>query len=507
MSTLPFVLYLFSAVAWGVLFWGDFPVLFNEWGQEDYSHCFLVMPVVGYLVWTERARIKRSSGGGVGLGLLVCTVALSLFYIGRFGSLKFFAYMAMWLTVCGAALLALGNRSVRALWMPMLVGFFAIPLPAFITRITSLKLRLISSVLSEKMLQIVGIPVYREGNVIDLGVIQLQVVDACSGLRYLWPSLLMALLIGWFFLRSPWKRLALLVIAIPVTIFSNAFRIALTGVLTKFIDPSLAEGFFHDFSGWLVYVFSLGALGFCAFCLSGKESVDETPRPVGGPLRGRPSLLAGVVLCCSLGLMVFGQEYLMKNQVIPTRKDFQSFPRVIGEWEGNREYLSKPVLESLGADDYLNAVFRNPRTGDIVYLLVSWYDKQTTSHAAHAPTSCLVGGGWGVESKQVLSVEEGEPRSFPVTQMMLDKNGRLLISNFWFLQRGKVVVSEWLNKWYLLVDALLMQRTDGALVRIEMPVRGDSTTEEAQRMLSDFAGELQKSLIPYLPELYESTAM
>ena len=115
--------------------------------------------------------------------------------------------------------------------------FSPFPLPNFITKITSLKLRLISSVLSEKMLQLAGVPVFREGNIIDLGSIQLQVVDACSGLRYLWPSILMALLVGWFFMKKPWKRIVLLLFSIPVTILSNAFRIALTGILTKFIDP------------------------------------------------------------------------------------------------------------------------------------------------------------------------------------------------------------------------------------------------------------------------------
>lgn len=507
MYRLPQALYLLAAIVWTVVFWNDFPVLFNEWNHDDYSHCFLVMPVVFYLVWSERDRIARSIGGGPGLGLFVCLVGLSSFYIGRFGSLKYFVHLSMWLTVCGAVLLALGSRSVRTLWMPILVGFFAIPLPAFITRVTSLKLRLISSVLSEKMLQSVGVPVYREGNVIDLGVIQLQVVDACSGLRYLWPSLLMALLIGWFFLKQPWRRILLVAIAIPVTILSNAFRIALTGVLSKFIDPSLAEGFFHDFSGWLVYVFSLAALGGCALLLRKEDLSSKTVRSTGVIHSFRPTLMAGVVVCVSLGLMMFGQEYLLKQQGIPARQDFQSFPSVVGEWEGRREYLSKPVLESLGSDDYLNAVFRNSRTGDVIYLLVSWYDTQTTSHAAHAPTSCLVGGGWVIESKQILPEDSLENRHFPVTQMTLDKNGKILISNFWFLQRGKVVVNEWLNKWHLLVDALLMQRTDGALVRIEMPVRGGSTTEDAQRILNKFAGELQNNLIPYLPEGYWTKVM
>ncbi|CCH50106.1 VPLPA-CTERM-specific exosortase XrtD [Pseudodesulfovibrio piezophilus] len=496
--------YCTASIAWIVVFWSDFPILLHEWNAEDYSHCYLVLPIVGYLLWTERGKRAGKLGGGAFLGLAICLVAVLFFHIGRFASLKFFVHLAMWISLCGIALLYLGDKAIRSLWMPMLVGFFAVPPPVFITRMTSLKLRLISSVLSEKMLQFIGIPVYREGNVIDLGVIQLQVVDACSGLRYLWPSLLMALLVGWFFLSAPRKRLLLLAIAIPVTILSNAFRIALTGVLTKFINPALAEGFFHDFSGWLVYVLSLGLLGACAWLLA-----DRPHHPVRSQENLPPWILphtqwTGFAACCFLGIMLYSQFHLLPAQRIQARHDFTSFSAQIGPWTGQRIYLSQPVVQSLGADDYVNMVFRNKDTQDAIYVLISWYDQQTTSHAAHAPTSCLVGGGWDIMNKQVLDAGQSDERNFPVTQMTLDKNGQTIISNFWFLQRGRVVVNEWLNKWHLLVDALFRQRTDGALIRLEMPVRPDSSVMETQKTLNSFARQLRGRLTPFLPAGYEN---
>lgn len=506
MLTLRNVLYLIASAAWVTLFWSDVPILINEWNSDDYSHCYLILPIVGYLVWTDRDRIARTIGGGPLLGILFSLVATALFYMGRFGSLKFFVYLSMWLSLCGMALLFLGSKSIRSLWMPMLVGFFAVPLPAFITKITSLNLRLISSVLSEKMLQVVGIPVYREGNIIDLGVIQLQVVDACSGLRYLWPSLLMALLVGWFFLPKAWKRVLLILIAIPVTILSNSFRIALTGVLTKFVDPSLAEGFFHDFSGWLVYVLSLGMLGLCAMILKGRRgsAPQYIKKKTAAPVLPPSSVWTGIAACCFMGVMVFGQYHLLQVKNTPERMAFTTFPAHMGQWQGSKQYLSKPVMRSLGADDYLNVIYTNPQTNDVIYLLVSWYDHQTTNHAAHAPTSCLVGGGWDIRTKQVLPAQATGNRSFPVTQMTLDRNGTTIISNFWFLQRGKVVVSEWLNKWHLLKDAIIMQRTDGALVRLEMPVPEGASIEETQQKLNMFADQLRQHLTPYLPDSYEN---
>lgn len=497
------IAYALALAAWIGVFWSDFPLLFKAWGQDDYSHCYLVMPIVGYIVWTNRRRILKTMGGGPQFGYAVCFLAGALYMLGRLGSLKFFVFNSMWLFVCGAALIALGHRAVRGLWMAMLVGFFAIPLPVFITKITSLKLRLISSVLSEKMLNAVGVPVFREGNIIDLGVIQLQVVDACSGLRYLWPSILMALLAGWFFMKKPWKRIVLLVLAIPVTILSNAFRIALTGVLTKFIDPALAEGFFHDFSGWLVYVLSLGILGVGVMLLNRwspepaqAEGHEAGPLP---PLR-TSAWWHAVVVALILGGLFLTQTMLWQNRALPERTSFATFPLVIDEWVGERSVLGEAVQRSLGTDDYLNGAFRSRETGSVVYVLVSWYDHQTTAHAAHAPTSCLVGGGWDVRRKHVLAPNQDRP--FPMTQMVLNREGLPMLSNFCFLQRGRVVVSEWLNKWYLLADSVVMQRTDGALVRFEMPVPPSRSMEEAQAELDRFIGRFRERLSPYLPADY-----
>ena len=497
-------LYLIALSIWVAVFWSDVPVLLAEWGHDDYSHCFLVLPIVCYILWTDRNKIIRVAGGGLWQGAVFVLVALAAFFVGRLGSLKTFVFLSMWLSLCGMGLLALGGRSLKVLWFPILIGLFSIPLPAFITRITSLKLRLVSSVLAEKMLQIAQVPVYREGNLIDLGVIQLQVVDACSGLRYLWPSLLMALLIGWLFVRGPWRRIVLVIVAIPVTILSNAFRIALTGILTKFIDPALAEGFFHDFSGWLVYVVSLCVLGGCAWIMRGKadEGSTRTPTRQHGGGRALAPWWHGVIPVGCLAVMLLGQLSLFHEQAPPDRVHFHTFPSEVSGWTAQRQTLSGAVLEGLGVDDYYNAVFRNAGTGDVAYVLVSWYDRQTTNHAAHAPTSCLVGSGWDIKSKGVLSPSAASGRAFPVTRMVLFRNKQMLLSNFFLLQRGKVVVSEWMNKWYLLKDAVLKQRTDGALVRVEMPVRPGVALAEAQETLDKFVGELRAALSPYLPADY-----
>lgn len=297
----------------------------------------------------------------------------------------------------------------------------------------------------------------------------------------------------------------LLLLSIPVTIFANAFRIALTGVLTKFIDPSLAEGFFHDFSGWVVYVLSLGVLALCARFL-GKGEVGKRASQSDGAANHISFSFASWKYGVVASLLLVGaftlQYSLFHQQMVLERKSFHSFPTTIGQWEGEFDTLTLPVLKSLGTDDYLNGQFRNEQTGEVIHVLVSWYDKQTVSHAAHAPTSCLVGGGWDIETKGVLQPQGGDVRHFPVTQMVLTQRGQPLISNFWFWQRGRFVVSEWMNKWYLLMDSVVRQRSDGALVRLEMPVLPGRDIHRAQQTLDSFAEQLSMELAPYLPEGY-----
>lgn len=497
--------YVLALIGWVAIFWNDFPILIHAWNSEDYSHCYLILPIIGYLIWTNKAQIAKSVGGSGFFGYLLLVAAIFFLFVGRFGSLRYFVNLSMWTSLCGMTLVALGQRSFRALWLPMLIGIFTIPFPAFINRLASFRLRLISSYLSEQALRLVNVSVYRDGNIIDLGVIQLQVVDACSGLRYLWPSILMALLVGWFFLKNPWKRIILLAASIPVTILSNAFRIALTGILTKFIDPALAEGFFHDFSGWLVYILSLGILWGITLLLVSEKDKNKNDAPQAIDINrfnaNLPSPVNGIATLALMAILIAGPYLLRHKQYTPERKDFSGFTTQIAEWKGEYSRLSQPVLKSLGLDDYINGRFTAPGERGSIWLLVSWYDHQTVEHAAHAPTSCLLGGGWDMLSKKVLPATH-DSRGFPVTQMIMGKSGQKIVANFFLLQRGRIVTSEWLNKGYLVLDALLKQRTDGALVRMEMAVSPGQNAEDVQKTLNAFAKKLSKELIPYLPDDY-----
>jgi EpsI family protein len=171
----------------------------------------------------------------------------------------------------------------------------------------------------------------------------------------------------------------------------------------------------------------------------------------------------------------------------------------IGEWQGKRSYLSKEILEQLWADDYVQESFFNPNSGNTVFLLISFYEYQATRHTAHAPQACLLGGGWSLTQSQerLVEIEDGDP--IKIMTMDLQKGESKILGSYFFLQRGRVVTSPWMNKFFLMWDAITKRRTDGALVRAEMVLSEGQSKAEAWEVLENFIARLWKLLPDYVP--------
>jgi len=482
--------------AWAWLYRTYLPMLAGSWLEEDHSYALFVPPVVVWLGWTLRAWVRSQADAKMTWGAVWLLAAAVFFVAGKFGSIKMLVFASSWASLVAFTGFLVGNGGLRALRMPIFIALFAIPLPPFLYNTISFQLRLLSSALAEWMLRLANVPVYREGNIIDLGLITLDVVDACSGLRYLIPTLLMALLVGWMFLRANPLRLVLFVLAFPISVFANAFRIMMTGVLARMIGPAVAEGFFHDFSGWLVYVVALGVLYLCCRLLVRLDrrapAAQKRPAPA---LSGPHPAGLGVAVLVLFALSFVGGA---GSAALPPRTNFASFPMDLQAWEGTRQTLSPEVLRSLGASDYVHAAFRHVESGTPLYLLVSWYAAQDGTNSAHAPTACMLGSGWSVVGRSNLPPMDGV-RPFPVGQILLERGGMRLVSNYWFEQRGRAITNEFLNKWLLLWDAMRLGRTDGALVRVELVLRPEQSIEEGQALIDDMASRIVPLLPQYVP--------
>lgn len=514
---------LLIAVGWAYLFRNEFPLLITQWNYDDYSYCYLVPLVTAYVAWQKREEITLSPDAASWPGFIGLLLAGVFLLAGRLGSLETFIFFSMWLSVVSIALVILGWRNATLLIFPAIIFLFIVPPPSFVEKTVSFNLRLLSSELSAQLLTLLSVPVFLEGNIIDLGTIKLQVVDACSGLRYFLPTILLSLIIGHALNRTLAARILLMLLSAPITIALNTIRITITGLLTRYISPAFADGFFHDFQGWIIYLAAIVLLAGSSLII---RRFEKQPEPAAAPApekepdqaqgqdgqegasapeenarpRLSPSILwKSVSLAASFVALSLSLALMVKTQSTPAWSSLDTFPLQIGEWSGSRSYLDKETLDSLWADDYFLASYRNAASGSALNLLVPYYKSQTAQHTAHAPTSCLLGSGWEIVGRKILDPSPETGRNFTVQQLILSKDGLRLLSNFWFQQRGRIIASELKNKAYLLYDALTIRRTDGALVRIEMIIPRGSTVEQAQQELDGFTAQVQTALSTHLP--------
>jgi len=496
------------AGAFCLQYYAVFENLLKRW-SKDFEYCYLVPFIFLYLLYTNRESLKGSERSPALSGLIVIGFSGVLYLAGELGSIETLTYVAIWAAIVGLSFLLLGIGMTKSLAFPFLILAFIVPLPPFLNQLFTFKLKLISSGLSVNMMQAVGLSAYREGNIIDVGLTQLQVVDACSGLRYVYPLLLISLLFGYFFHKKWWERLIILFATIPISIFSNALRIAITGYLSKKVSPEIANTFFHGFSGWLIFMISVAFLVCLSWCLKLVKSEPAEPTPDRIQTRGRhvrpldlkETKPAYLWLASVLFVFFWGLNTTLASALIrPSRKSFDQFPMMVGDWKGKRTYVRQEILDMLWADDYAQVEFTHRKTGDVLLLFVPYYAYQGTRHTAHSPVSCLVGSGFAPRSRTLI--DRGWPQPFGqirIRQMVLEKDGDLLLSNYWFQQRGRVIVSEYANKWYLFWDSLTRRRTDGALVRIEMPLRKGQAVKEAQAVVDAFTLALMGILPEYVP--------
>lgn len=237
-----------------------FPVLkrlAHDWYiDEDMGHGFFVPAVACYIAWQKRESIlsKIYSPNYLGVAPLLLGVALLAF--GTFGVELFVTRVAFLSSLLGVLLTLGGWALVWELHFPLILLLFMIPLPSVIYYQITFPLQLLASQVAEVALSAVGIPVLREGNVLDLPSQKLSVVEACSGIRSLMSLSFLSLVYGFFFDGKPWMKWLLLVVTVPIAIFANAMRVTLTGLFSE-VNPEFARGLFHSLEGWVIFMVAL----------------------------------------------------------------------------------------------------------------------------------------------------------------------------------------------------------------------------------------------------------
>jgi exosortase len=230
------------------------------WQDPDYSHGFVILLFVGYVLYQRRHKLQQISLEPSNLGFLVILGAIGLLLAGTLGAELFVARLSFIFLLGGLLLFLAGWKMLRAVAFPLAFLVLMIPLPALIYNQVTFPLQLLASRLSSSGLELMGIPVLREGNVLVLPNYSLEVVEACSGIRSLMSLIALAVAYGYLVEQRLWARITLVVLMLPIAVASNALRVVGAGVFTYFWGPQWAEGFFHFFQGWLIFVSAVACM-------------------------------------------------------------------------------------------------------------------------------------------------------------------------------------------------------------------------------------------------------
>jgi exosortase len=237
------------------------------WSDPDYAHGFFVPLFSGYVLWQQRGRWINSEVAPSNFGFLVMLFGVVLLLGGSLGAELFTSRFSLLVLLAGMVLFLGGWKRLRSVSFPLGFLIFMIPLPAIIYNQITFPLQLLASRVATSWLEFIQVPVFREGNILNLPNYSLEVVEACSGVRSLMTLISLAVAYGYFADRRPWVRVVLPVLMIPIAIISNATRIVGTGFLTYHFGPQAAQGFFHEFSGWIIFVVALILMIVCHMIL------------------------------------------------------------------------------------------------------------------------------------------------------------------------------------------------------------------------------------------------
>lgn len=493
-----FALCIFSTLP---LFWFGFAGLAEAWARPEYSHGPII-PLLSFYMYLREMRAVPAPDQPVRdrwPGVLVIGLALGLAAAGNLVRIDHLVFYALIIWTYGLVLTCYGARRGWVFWPAVLHLVFMLPMPQFLYWKIATSLQLVSSEIGVWFVALMGVPVFLEGNVIDLGIYKLQVAEACSGLRYLFPIMSFSYVFAVLYRGSRWHRIVLLLAAVPIAVVMNSFRIGVIGVLVDRYGIAQAEGFLHFFEGWVIFLSCIALMFLLVKAMqwvSGDrrslgDAIDLDFSGLGGqlarvftitPSRG---LITAALLTAGLSatwLLVPGRVVAM-----PDRDPFGMFPRQMGDWSGASTLLDPGIEAALGADDYLSAWYQNPAEAQPVDFFISYYRDQTRGNVIHSPEVCLPAAGWEVFSIQPTEIKlpGTAAGSVEVNRAVIQKGLEKQLVYYWFEGKGRRQTSAFAVKFATILDGITTGRSDGGLVRVITPIDGAGEAA-ADARLRDF---------------------
>jgi exosortase len=244
-----------------LLYHGVAVKLVTDWFEiPDFSHGILIPFFVLFLLWDNRRKFRATPIKPSWSGLLLVALGLFVLLVGRLGADLFLQRSSFVLLVAGIVWTLLGTAMLRQSKFVLFVCLLAIPFPTIVFNQITFPLQLLASQFAADILPVFHVPVLQDGNIINLPAMPLEVAQACSGIRSLMSLFTVAVIYGYFLEKATWRRVVLALSALPIAVTANVARIVGTGLCVQYWDPEKALGFFHEFSGWLMFLVSLSCL-------------------------------------------------------------------------------------------------------------------------------------------------------------------------------------------------------------------------------------------------------
>jgi len=510
-----FPLFLLLTLGALPIFWIGIVSLGEAWSTPEYSHGPLIPVVSLYLFLREQRRSPAPASVVTDRwpGILVMALALAVAVFGNLAKIADIVTYAMILWIGGVVLTVFGWRRGIRHQLPVFHLILMLPLPQILYWQLNLMLQGISSVIGVGVVRLFGIPVLLEGNIIDLGVYKLQVAEACSGLRYLFPILSFSYLFAILYRGPFWHKAVLLLAAVPVAVLLNAVRIGVIGVLVNSYGIEQAEGFMHLFEGWVIFLISIGILFALAWSL---QQFRPEPKPFSETIdldtsgfapilarlpriRASAALAAGAVVTTAVSAAWLSYGGIDSREM--PRQPFALFPQQISGWSGMTTRLQPEVEEVLGATDYLAARYVSPTAAAPVELFSAFYAKQNEGDGIHGPEVCLPGAGFEIAALEPVTLDMSGTvyGSFRANRAIIEKGTDQQLVYYWFEGRGRRITGDFAAKFAVIYDAVTRGRTDGALVRYITDIRPDETIADADTRIKAFMRESLPKLPRFVP--------
>ena len=502
------------------VFWDGLRSLIRAWSTPEYSHGWLI-PFISLFLFLRELRgtppPPRLSAMGLAQrwqGLAVVALGLAVAMAGNLTRINDLVTYGLIIWVGGVVLTVFGWNRGKRHQLPVFHLIFMLPLPTFVYFKLIAFLQTVSSEIGVFFVRLMGIPVFLEGNVIDLGVYRLQVAEACAGLQYLFPILSFTYLFAILYRGPMWHKVFLFLLAAPLTVLMNSFRIGVIAVLVNSYGIGHAEGFLHAFEGWVIFITCIGILFLVAI---GLQRLTPKPLPLSRAIdldtqgmgriaaRGlgiRPTLGIALAAMLTMGASAVQMVDTSGEPIRPDRDPFSIFPRVVGDWQGRQAFLDPGIERVLGATDYMDMHYANPGTGQPINLFIAYYDEQTGGSGIHSPEVCLPAGGWEIASFETHPLDMADTAfgNFSVNRAVIRKGMEEQLVYYWFEQRGRRITNDFLAKATVVYDSLTIDRTDGAIVRFITPIDPAEPEGAADARLQEFMRQTIPTLHRFIPE-------